>query len=380
MKRIAHLTSAHPRFDVRIFHKQCTSLAGAGYDVSLVVADGRGDERTNGVAVLDVGASRGRLDRIRNAPTRVLRRALELEADLYHLHDPELIPIGLKLKRIGAKVIFDAHEDVPRQMLGKPYLNRVGRLILARSFESYERWACRKLDGVVAATAYIRDRYRAMGIPTVDVNNYPLADELTACAVDWAQKQRQVCYVGGMARVRGIREIVQAMEFTGEGTRLAMGGSFSSVDFALEVKSERGWSQVRELGWLSRDGVGAVMSESVAGLVTLHPIINYLDALPVKMFEYMAAGIPVIASDFPLWRSIISESDCGVCVDPLDPESIAAAIRFLVDNPQDAERMGRNGRRAVHERYNWDIEERKLLEFYAAMDNDNRAAVLDAAG
>src|SRR5690606_42145408 len=99
MKRVAHLTSAHPRFDVRIFHKQCTSLAGAGYDVSLVVADGRGDERTNGVAVLDVGASRGRLDRVRNAPTRVLRRALELEADLYHPPVPDLIPMGPQLTR-----------------------------------------------------------------------------------------------------------------------------------------------------------------------------------------------------------------------------------------------------------------------------------------
>lgn len=363
MPKVAHLTSAHPRNDARIFLKQCRSLARHGYQVTLVVADDRGDELADGVQIVDVGSTAGRLNRIVRTTRRVFDRALSLEADIYQLHDPELIPAGLRLKRMGKKVIFDSHEDVPSQLLGKHYLGPMGQRLLSNSFSAYERYACRRFDGIIAATPFIRNKFLQINPRSVDVNNYPVLREFDGAA-RWADKSARVCYVGGLAAARGLRELVQACDALKSGARVALAGSFDQAGLAAEVAACPGWARIDLLGYLDRPGVGALMADAMAGLVTLHPTPNHLDALPVKMFEYMAAGIPVIASHFTLWREIVEGHQCGLCVDPFDPNAIAAAIDYLVQHPGVAARMGANGRRAVREKFNWPVESAKLISFY----------------
>lgn len=371
--KVAHLTSAHDRNDTRIFFKQCRSLVAHGYDVTLVVADDKGDAYADGVKVVDVGLLSGRLKRMFKTTQRVFEKAVNLDADIYHLHDPELIPMGLKLKHMGKQVIFDSHEDVTNQLLGKPYLDPVSRQLLSHAFTLFERYACRKFDGIVAATPFICNKFLKINPATVDISNFPLISEFDS-AIPWGDKRNEVCYVGGISATRGIREIVRACEFFQSSTRLNLGGFFSEPELELEVKTYPGWTRVAQLGHLDRAGVRDVLGRSVAGLVTLHPLLNYLDALPVKMFEYMAAGIPVIASDFPLWREIVDGAQCGLCVDPLSPKTIAGAIDYLVSNPEVAQRMGENGRKAILEKYNWPIQAEKLTKFYAEISHGNAPA------
>ena len=368
MCKIVHLTSAHPRHDTRIFIKQCRTLAAHGYDVTLVVADDKGDEQRDGVTITDVGRLPGRIRRIVSTTRRVRERALSLDADIYQLHDPELLPVGLALKRRGKKVIFDSHEDVPRQLLSKPYLGPLLGKIISRVFSVVERYACSRFDGIIAATPFIRDNFLKINPFTVDVNNFPLVGEL-ANATPWANKQDEVCYVGGIGEIRGIRELVEAGQHLRSSARINLVGKFSEPMVEVAARANPGWGRVNELGFLDRNGVRGVMERSLAGIVTFHRLPNHLDSHPTKMFEYMSAGIPVIASDFPLWREIIEGNQCGICVDPADPKAIAAAIDYLVTHPQAARTMGENGRKAVLNKYNWTVQANKLTDFYGAISH-----------
>ncbi len=361
--KICHITTVHPLFDTRIFYKECCSLVKAGFEVHLVVQHDK-EEIIDGIHVHPLPRPKSRIERMLKLRKLAYEKAVVVNAEIYHFHDPELIPVGLKLKRLGKKVVYDVHEDVPRQILTKQYLNRYIRPVVSKVFELYENYAARKFDAIVTATPHIRDRFSKLNRNTVDINNFPKLNELFSSA-DWNSRKNEISYVGGISEIRGIIELVKALEYTN--TTLHLAGNFENEELRRKIMSLRGWQRVKYYGFVNREQIREILKQLKIGIVPLHPTNNYVNALPVKMFEYMSAGIPVIASNFPLWKDIIEKNKCGVCVDPLSPKEIANAINFLLSNDDIAKEYGKNARTIIEKKYNWEIEERKLIKLYESL-------------
>jgi glycosyltransferase involved in cell wall biosynthesis len=365
--RVCHLTSAHEYNDLRIFYKECCSLSAAGFEVHLVAYDAP-NEVINKIRLhRNKANSQSRLSRFSKNLCAIYQKALTIDADLYHLHDPDLLTIGLLLKLRNKKVIYDAHEDIPRDILDKEWIPKRYRPIISKLYEKLENVISQHLDLIVVANPPVCDRFRKLGCKTVNINNYPIKKELVNERTSWQTKQRSVCYLGGIHSQRGIFEMIAAVEKMN--IKLLLAGTFSSRSQRNQAMAMKGWRNVQELGQIDRQGVKQVLQESMAGLSILHPIPSYTYAFATKIFEYMASGIPVIASNFPLWEKIVTGNNCGICVDPLNVEEIGKAIKLIISNPEEGIRMGENGRSAITEKYNWENESKKLIASYRGLSN-----------
>ena len=361
MTHVCHITTVHPAADTRILHKECVSLQAAGYDVTLI-APHAGDCVLEGIRVVALRErARNRLERMARRTQAAYRAAVALDAELYHFHDPDFLPFGVRLARAGKRVVYDAHEDIPVQIRHKDWLPSVTRAPAARACALIESASIARIDGVVAVNDDILNRLRRHQPQGVVVTNYPRLDEILPAA-GWGERSRAACYVGAITRVRGVRELVDAMaEVAGE---LHLAGVVSPVELRAELEQSPGWDRVHYLGNLDRRQVAELLARVKVGVIPLHPIENYVNAYPVKLFEYMAAGIPVVATDVPRWRDLLETHGCGVCVPHGSPRALAAAITGLLDDDERARTMGARGRDAALERYSWETQATELLRFY----------------
>jgi glycosyltransferase involved in cell wall biosynthesis len=367
MLRVCHMSSAHDGLDVRIFHRECVSIALAGYDTHLVIRGDEGDLRLaqqKGVTLHRLPDAKSRLSRIAFQGFRCFKIAMALNADIYHFHDPEMIPYGVVLALLGRNVIYDAHENVPEDILNKEWIPKVLRRFTSKTISIIETIGVKCFSAVIAATPSIAARFSLSSDKCYVLNNYP-STEKSINIRSRIVGTSEVCYIGGIAKIRGIEVVLDAIADLNGMVQLNLCGQFSDPTTEAACRSHRGWQYVKYFGQVNRAEVNRIMGRSIAGLVTFLPIPNHVNAMPNKMFEYMFAELPVVASDFPLWREIVAGNECGVCVNPLDATDIIKSIVLLKDNPDLARRMGINGKAAVMFKFNWAVEEVKLLELYA---------------
>ena len=289
---------------------------------------------------------------------------------MYHFHDPELLLAALLLSLRGKKVVRDVREDLPRQMLDKHYLPLWIRTVLGGLMERFENFSARRLSAIVAATPVIAARFEGANSRTVLVRNFPaLSDVPHERLPPWEYRSNSVAYVGAITAARGLRELVAAMSLWDRrpDVRLKLAGEFSPPGLLDEVKTHPGWQRVDYLGRLERKQVFEVLLQVRIGVMVLHLTPHIRASWPVKLFEYMLAGLPVVASGISLCQQVIKNTGCGIIVSSEAPREIAEALEYLLANPGEAEAMGQRGRHMIEELYNWQSEERKLVELYRDM-------------
>jgi len=364
---VCHITSVHPADDIRIFIKECRTLAKAGYNVSLI-APGTKCEKKEGVRTVGISRSKGgRFFRMTVTARRIFQAALKENAHVYHFHDPELIPVGLLLRILGKKVIYDVHEDYCKQTLSKSYIPEILRKSIAFLIKIIEYLSSKIFDGIVTATDDILKNFSHYK-RAVSIKNFPILSDFSIFREnrDKNKEMFNLIYVGGLTEIRGISQIIKALEFIDSNRKfkLILCGRFYPTDYEKEVRGLKGFEKVEYLGWKDPHDIPELLIRADVGIICFLPEPNYIKAMPIKLFEYMATSLPVIASNFPLWKEIVEGNKCGICVDPLDLEDIADTIKYFLKHPEERKKMGNNGRCAVLQKYNWEKESEKLTNLY----------------
>ena len=359
--KVCILTTVHSVFDTRIFHKEAKTLLQAGYDVILIVQHNQ-NEIIDGVRIIAIQKTKSRFRRILFFSWKTLYLALRQGADVYHFHDPELIIVGIILKLFGKKVIYDVHEDVPKQILDKDWIGS----IFVRKFFSFlvnliEQTGAFLFNRIVAATPEIAKKFPKT--KTIILRNFPILELINnAMPADYKKNKPLIIYAGGLSKIRGIKEMIQAMESIGDRAELLLLGKWESEKYKKECENLKGWKYTKYLGFKKLEEVYGYMKISDIGLSMLYPTKNYSVGLPIKSFEYMACSLSIVMSNFSYWQEIFK--GYALFANPYDSKDIALKILFLLNNSDHAKRLREKGRQLVEKEYHWEEENKKLLKMY----------------
>lgn len=371
-KTVCMLSSVHPPLDIRIYHKESKTLVDAGYEVTLIVPSSE-MVNSNGIRILSIPPERNRLLRMTRSVWRIYKLAKGEEAATYHLHDPELIPIGLLLLASGRHVIYDAHEDLPKDVMEKPWVPEKLRGLLSIVVDWLERVTCSRFAAVITAGDSISDRLASTGKHPITLNNYPLTNEFKVS--DSLSEEQSTSNVivsfGGLFTFRAVHPMVEAFGLLPQRlpVKLLLGGRSESDLLREELKSRPGWRRIDYRGQMTRLQMLPELSRAFAALILFHNGPNTHSVRSNRFYEALAAGVPVITPDFGDWKSVVEGNRCGLTVSPEDPQQIADAIEWLFSHPEEAAKMGRNGRELFLREFNWEQEGKKLVRLYATLTN-----------
>lgn len=362
MRHFCYLTGLYSRYDVLIFERQGKSLVEAGFRVTYVVCDSEPNERIDGIEIVSTGFKpKNRLDRFLNTSKVLLKAALEVDADVYQISDPELISLIKPLKRRGKKVVFNMREYYPDMLKKKHYIPKMFRNFASMVYERIMRKALKRYDAVFVVTPWILSivqkkwgvsrAYLLTNFPRIN-RDYELSYE------EYCQRGDVLCYEGTIYRVSRQENVFKALE------------SLPMVHYILAGKIDENYSYIKDLPYWRKvefiDGFDLKDLKNIFARSTMANVFRDFGGNDgslgvIKIFESMEAALPVLLADVPLYKDMVEKYRCGICVEPNNVQQIEDAIRFLVEHKEEAYRMGQNGRQAVLREYNWENQARNYI-------------------
>jgi len=375
---VCMISTNHSPFDSRIFYKEAKSLLRAGFAVTVIGKNNPEMEViSEGINVIGIRRGSGAISYFKILKM-LLKRARDVDADIYHCHEPESLPILIYLKLTKSKkVVYDVHEYYPEVVSLSDFNTRLFLRFMLYIFEPIF-YGC--VDAIITATEQIEDRYKKFNHNVYTIFNFPTLDFESSSNLDLKnnyQNKSLVIYVGGMYKERGIIELIKAVHMVAgirPSIKLLLLGTFASEEFEKECKEYVNINNLAEnvefLGFVPHENVADYIKISDIGAVLLKPILKFFNSIPIKQFEYMICGIPIIGSRLPPIENVVGKEGAGILVDPNNIDEISNTIIYLLDHPEVRDEMGRKGRHAIEREYNWDRMEEILVRIYSEMKNN----------
>lgn len=356
---ICVVTTAHPSYDIRVFHKQVKTLATEGYQIIYIGPGGESSEFEN-ITFVEIKRSKLKLlNLLRNF--RIYLFVQKQRSKICHFHDLDFIPWGLLLKRQGMRVIYDVHELYHEVIGVRNDKSKLARFFIKKLIIFFEKKASDKFDLIVCAWPEIAEKFDKKKV--VLVQNFPIKNYYKNFQLKKSNKR--FVYAGNLSQARGTLELVKAAKIVKcKDFQLFLIGRFFESKFQNKIENEMNHNNTFFIPWMRQEKLVPFLENSYCGIVTLHPLNHHRNNIVNKMFEYMAAGLPQIASNFPMWKKIVEGNQCGVCVNPLNSDEIAKAIDFLCKNKRLALQMGKNARNVIEKKYSWENESKELKLAY----------------
>ncbi len=373
MVKICMLSSAHSPFDDRIYYREAISLKKGGYDVSIIAPWKQSEVSSHGIRIVGIPKPKRRSERFLSSGIRIFNAALAENADVYHFHDPDLIPWAVLLSRKNRRVIYDVHEYTGESILAKSWLPRYFRGVLSQSVNWIEKVASMRFSGIITVNSSMEALFRAKHLPVITIANYPPSWFIEKCSTARDTIIGRVVYVGALNRERGYETVIDTMKLLNKRLPSAhcyIIGPIERNGVADEYPRLDGLGPVFNIKWegnINFYEVPAFLGKAQVCWIPFQSNRRFEYSEPIKLFEYMAAGCPIVASRLNFIANIIEQVGCGILVSPSDVQAHADAIQYLLTHPMEASEMGERGKKAVQEKYNWHSQEQKLLAFYTSV-------------